>query len=170
MYKNVRCRIYPNKHQKNLINQTFGCCRLVYNKALSMREEAYKAGSPIGYCETSAMVTQLKKQDEFSFLKLVDSTALIQSLRDLDRAYKNFFKKRCEHPVYKSKHSNHQSYRVPRNPRANNIRISESGCKNSNVKNISIRKWTCSSCGSHHDRGINTSVNILKYGLQMQSA
>ena len=92
MIKNVRCRIYPNKQQKNLINQTFGCCRLVYNKALSMREEAYKAGSPIGFRETAAMIAQLKKQDEFSFLKLVDSQALIQSVRDLDQAYKNVFR------------------------------------------------------------------------------
>lgn len=70
MIKNVRCRIYPNKQQKNLINQTFGCCRLVYNKALSMREEAYKAGSPIGFRETAAMIAQLKKTGRIFVFKI----------------------------------------------------------------------------------------------------
>lgn len=139
MYKNIRCRIYPNKHQKNLINQTFGCCRLVYNKALSMREEAYKAGSPIGYRETSAMVTQLKKQDEFSFLKLVEAHALQQSLRDLDRAYVNFFQKRCGHPVYKSKHNHYQSYRTIRNAKMNDIRISRNYLKLPKIGFVKIR-------------------------------
>ena len=49
MKKGVQFRIYPNKTQKNLINQTFGCCRLIYNKGLAMREEAFKIGTKIGY-------------------------------------------------------------------------------------------------------------------------
>ena len=44
MQKGVKFRIYPNKEQKNLINQTLGCCRLIYNKGLAMRNDAYKNG------------------------------------------------------------------------------------------------------------------------------
>ena len=42
MLKGIRIRIYPNKEQKNLIANTFGCCRLVYNKGLAMRKDAYE--------------------------------------------------------------------------------------------------------------------------------
>ena len=87
MQKGVKFRIYPNREQQNLINQTLGCCRLVYNRGLAMRKEAFENGSKIGYSQTSAMLTELKKSDDFAFLKAVDSIALQQSLRDLDRGF-----------------------------------------------------------------------------------
>ena len=121
MQKGVKFRIYPNKEQQSLINQTLGCCRLVYNKGLSMRNEAYGNGVKIGYKQTSAMLTDLKKQEDFAFLKSVDSIALQQSLRDLDRGFVNFFEKRAFHPAFKSKHNNHQSYRTIN--QGNSIRI-----------------------------------------------
>ena len=121
MQKGVKFRIYPNKEQQNLINQTLGCCRLIYNKGLAMRNEAYENGSKIGYSQTSAMLTDLKKDEKFAFLKLVDSIALQQSLRDLDRGFVNFFQKRAAHPVFKSKHNHHQSYRTIN--QRDNIRI-----------------------------------------------
>ena len=77
-----------------------------------MRNDAFESGQKIGYNQTSAMLTDLKKQDGFAFLKDVDSIALQQSLRDLDRGFKNFFEKRAGHPQFKSKHNNHQSYRT----------------------------------------------------------
>lgn len=112
MQKGVKFRIYPNREQQNLINQTLGCCRLVYNRGLAMREDAFKSGNKIGYSQTSSMLTELKKCEDFAFLKVVDSIALQQSLRDLDRGYVNFFQKRAAHPAFKSKHNNHQSYRT----------------------------------------------------------
>lgn len=121
MKKGIKFRIYPNKEQKSIINQTLGCCRLIYNKGLSMREEAYQKGNKIGYSQTSKMLTELKKQDDFSFLKQVDSIALQQSLRDLDRGFVNFFQKRAGHPQFKSKHNHHQSYRTVN--QGDNIRI-----------------------------------------------
>lgn len=121
MKKGIKFRIYPNKVQKDLINCTFGCCRLIYNKGLAMRNESYKNGISIGYNQTSAMLTQLKKQAEFYFLKDPDSIALQQSLRDLDKSYKNFFAKRSKYPKFKSKHDNYQSYRTTNH--GNTIRI-----------------------------------------------
>lgn len=121
MRKGIKLRAYPNKAQKNLINQTIGCCRFVYNKGLAMRSDSYKNGIKIGYNQTSAMLTSLKQQDEFAFLKEPDSIALQQSLRDLDQGYKNFFAKRAKYPKFKSKHDNRQSYRTINQD--NNIRI-----------------------------------------------
>lgn len=121
MQKGIKFRIYPNKEQKNLINQTLGCCRLIYNKSLAMRNTAYSNGEKTGYSQTSAMLTKLKKCEDFAFLKVVDSIALQQSLRDLDRGFVNFFKKRAAHPVFKNKHNRHQSYRTIN--QGENIRI-----------------------------------------------
>ena len=97
MQKGVKFRIYPNKEQKNLINQIFGCCRLIYNKGLAMRNDEYAKGNKIGYSQTSAMLTELKRSKEYAFLKDADSIALQQALRDLDRGFVNFFQK--EHHI-----------------------------------------------------------------------
>ena len=112
MNKGIKFRIYPTKQQKNLINRTFGCCRLVYNKGLAYRKDSYASGVSIGYKETSAMLTTLKSDDDFAFLKEVDSIALQQSLRDLDAAYKHFFKDGFHFPKFKSKRCGHRSYRT----------------------------------------------------------
>lgn len=112
MLKGVKFRIYPNKQQEVLINKTFGCCRLVYNKALDYRIKAYEEGNKANYSETCAMLASLKKTEEFVFLKEVDSISLQQSLKDLDRAYTNFFSKRSRFPKFKSKKGNFKSYRT----------------------------------------------------------
>lgn len=113
MLKGVRIRIYPNKTQKNLIANTIGCCRFIFNKGLAMCKDAYKVSKKsIGYKETNSMLTSLKKEEDFSFLKSVDSIALQQSLRDLDKAYQNFFRTKKGYPKFKSKKNPHNSYRT----------------------------------------------------------
>ena len=121
MNKGVKFRIYPNKEQRNLINQTFGCCRLIYNMGLEMRNKAFENGEKVNYAKTCAMLTELKKTNEFPFLRDVSAVALQQSLRDLDKGFVNFFQKRARHPRFKSKHNNHQSYRIMN--QRNKIRI-----------------------------------------------
>lgn len=121
MQKGIRFRAYPNKEQENLINRTFGCCRLIYNKGLAMRNEAFASGEKVGYSQTSAMLTELKKTEDHAFLKDVDSIALQQSLRDLDRGFQNFFAKKARYPQFRSKHNRHQSYRTIN--QKDNIRI-----------------------------------------------
>ena len=138
MNKGVKFRAYPNKAQQNLINQTLGCCRFIYNKGLAMRNTAFVNGQKIGYTQTSAMLTELKKQEDFVFLKDVDSVALQQSLRDLDHGFKNFFKKRARHPQFKNKHNNHQSYRTINQD--DNIRIVDKFIKLPKLGYVKIRQ------------------------------
>ena len=108
MNKGVKFRIYPNKQQKELFQKTFGCTRLVYNKALAMR----KKDKSVRYKETSACLTVWKKQEDLSFLKEPDSIALQQALRDLDTAYRNFFEHRSGYPKFRKKYDHRKSYRT----------------------------------------------------------
>lgn len=138
MQKGIKFRIYPNREQQNLINQTLGCCRLIYNKGLAIRNEVFESGTKIGYSQTSTMLTELKKCEEFAFLKVVDSIALQQSLRDLDRGFVNFFQKRAAHPTFKSKHNHHQSYRTVN--QGDNIRIAGKYIKLPKLGYVKIRQ------------------------------
>ena len=115
-------RIYPNKTQTRLINRTLGCTRFVYNHFLATRRDEWKANhNSLTYVKTNKLLTDLKKREETSWLSEADSMALQNSLRNLDRAYQNFFKKIAGYPCFKSKHSHSQSYRT--NNINNGIRI-----------------------------------------------
>ena len=120
-------RIYPTKEQEKIIQNTFGCCRFVYNYFLHERISKYKetGKSPTRFQQDKEL-TFLKK--EFAWLKSADSSALQESLHNLDDAYKNFFRSikngTCGgYPKFKSKHNHRQSYRS--NWKFNNIRISQ---------------------------------------------
>ena len=92
-------RIYPNKTQENLINRTLGCARFVFNHFLAVRRDEWKANhNSLTYVKTSKLLTDLKKREETRWLSEADSMALQESLRNLDRAFQNFFAKRarCE--------------------------------------------------------------------------
>ena len=110
-------RLYPNRKQINLIERTFGCCRYVYNHYLVMRQEAYiSSGETLNYYACCKDLTLLKKQEETSWLREVDATALQASVQDLDRAFQNFFRRvkqgeKPGYPKFKSKRSHKQSYK-----------------------------------------------------------
>ena len=111
--KGYKYRIYPNKTQQNLINRTLGCVRFVYNHFLAVRRDEWKANKEsINYTKSSQLLTDLKRREETAWLNEVDSMALQESLRNLDRAYTNFFEKRSKYPRFKSKHRHSQSYRT----------------------------------------------------------
>lgn len=110
--KGFKYRIYPTESQKQMMEQTFGNVRFVYNHFLNMRSEEWKNNHlSISYNKTSSLLTDVKKKEEYSWLNLSDSMALQESLRDLDRAFQNFFRKNNEYPVFHSKHDK-QSYRT----------------------------------------------------------
>lgn len=111
MERAYKFRIYPNKEQRELLAKTFGCCRYVYNYYLNKRIELYKtSGKTLTFNKTCSDLTQLKK--ELQWLKEVDKFALQNSLRDLDNAYKKFFKGYSGFPKFKSKKTYCFSYRT----------------------------------------------------------
>lgn len=110
-------RLYPNKKQQELINKTIGCCRFVYNYYLNKKIELYKVEQKsMTYNACANDLKLLKKEKEW--LKEVDSISLQQSLKDLDVAYQNFFRrikngdKQVGFPKFKSKKNPKQSYRT----------------------------------------------------------
>lgn len=138
MFKAIKLRLYPNKTQRSLIDQTLGCCRFIYNWGLEKRKTDYNNGVKIGYCQTSKMLTELKRIDKFSFLKQADAVALQAALRDLDNAYINFFEKRAKYPRFKSKHNYRQSYRTLNNN--NTIRIENKHIRLPKIGFVKIRQ------------------------------
>lgn len=122
-------RIYPNIAQVQQIRRTFGCCRFVWNHYLAQRIETYRetGKSPTRFTQNKDL-TSLKKQEETIWLREADSTALESSLRDLDTAYKNFFRRvkkgeKPGYPKFKNKRNHRQSYRSRR--RGSNIKVLE---------------------------------------------
>lgn len=108
-------RIYPNGQQVRQIENTFGCCRFIYNYCLDERHTAYKSGSPVPTRFAQDKELPLLKAT-LPWLKEVDSTSLQSSVRDLDTAFQNFFRRvkngeKPGYPKFKSKHDGHQSYK-----------------------------------------------------------
>lgn len=115
--KSYKFRLYPNLEQKTLLEKTFGCCRFVYNHYLAKSIEDYENTRKSNSCNQNCKdLTHLKK--DYKWLSEVSSTALQQSIRHLDAAYQNFFRKVKQgktpgFPKFKRKSSN-QSFTVPK--------------------------------------------------------
>ncbi|MGW7166526.1 RNA-guided endonuclease InsQ/TnpB family protein [Streptomyces sp. NPDC054884] len=97
-------RFYPTDAQAAELSRTFGCARLVYNKALEERTRAwYGEQRRVSYVQSSAALTQWKKTEELAFLAEVSSVPLQQALRHLQTAFTHFFAKRAKYPRFKSR-------------------------------------------------------------------
>ncbi len=84
MEKAYSFRFYPTPTQESLLRRTLGCVRLVYNKALHERTQAwYERQERVGYSQTSSMLTEEKKQEELDFLNEVSCSPWPQGLRHL---------------------------------------------------------------------------------------
>ena len=130
-YKSLKLRIYPTKEQSQLINQTFGCCRKLYNEHLQERNEFYIENIlPIKNKASQVEINQVYKtfkpktekewKEVYPYMKDVSSYSLQQARMDCDNAFVNFFKSKngtrkgkSGFPKFKSKKDNHQSYREP---------------------------------------------------------
>ena len=122
MLKSYKYRIYPDKQQQELIHKTFGCCRFVYNQALSYRKEIYESQKEsMSKLDCNNYVNHVLK-NEYEWLKEVDKFALTNSVYNMDSAYQKFFKEHAGYPKFKSKKDNKKSYTT--NSTNNNIEVS----------------------------------------------
>ena len=114
MEYSYKFRMYPNAEQENLIRRTFGCCRFVFNYFLAQRVSEYESTgkSPTRFQQDKEL-TVLKQKLEW--LQEPDKCALQNAVRNLDTAYKNFFRRvkngeKPGFPKFKSKRDHRQSY------------------------------------------------------------
>ena len=107
--KGYKYRLYPNREQQRLINKIFGCVRFCWNFLLSEHTKRYK--------RRKESMSQLDMQHEierikefYPWLRETDSQALAYVSRQLDDAFKRFYKHQCGYPKYKSKKCHYDSY------------------------------------------------------------
>lgn len=104
MKRAFKFRFYPTDEQAAVLCRTFGCVRLVYNKALEARTAAWSQEQRrVGYAETSALLTEWKRTEDLAFLNEVSCVPLQQALRHVQSAFVNFWEKRAGHPKFKSR-------------------------------------------------------------------
>jgi putative transposase len=92
-------RFYPSGQQEQELNRTFGCVPKVYNLALEARTKAwYTQQRRVTYVQTSALLTEWKRDPELAFLSEVSSVALQQGLRHLQTAFRELLGEAREVP------------------------------------------------------------------------
>lgn len=102
--KALKIRLYPTEEQEILMRKHIGCQRFIYNWALAKNMELYKQEQKkYSTIDLGKILTEYKKQGEVIWLNEVSNATLKEAIRNLDKAYSNFFKKRAELPKFKSK-------------------------------------------------------------------
>lgn len=114
MLKAYKYRIYPNKLQKEHLIRSMGCIRFLYNAALEERIKHYeKFGKGLSCFDQMKELPDIKKNPELEWLAEPTAQSLQMSLRNLENAFTNFFRKQADFPKFKSKHDNHHSIAYP---------------------------------------------------------
>jgi Helix-turn-helix domain len=99
-----KVRAYPDPEQAAVLNRTFGCVRVVWNRTLATRQARYATEhTSTSYKDTDAALTALKKTPEYEWLNEVSSVPLQQTLRHQHTAFQAFFGKRARSPRFKSR-------------------------------------------------------------------
>ena len=174
--------VMPNGEQVRNLRQFAGSCRFVYNKALALNTERYiNKEKRLGYSAVCALLPDWKV--EHQFLSDAPAQALQQALKNLERAYTNFFKKRAEFPAFKKK-GQRESFRIPQGfevddtngrvklPKIGWMRYRKSRSIAGKVKNVTVSE----SCGKwfvsiqterevENPRHISTSAVGMDWGV-----
>lgn len=123
IYRNYKFRLTLNDETKRLFNRWMGCCRFVYNLALSLTETMYpevpdRAWNYTRYCNELVYWKEVAP-----FLKIPPAQALQQALRELDHAFKAYWNHKAGHPSYRRKGES-DSFRI-----AQHFSIDEVNCR-----------------------------------------
>jgi len=151
MFKSYKYKLNPDESQIVLLNKHFGSVRFVYNYFLNERKREYETNkNNLNYYDNAKSLTELKKQEEYSWLNEINSQTLQHSLKSLDGAYQNFFKYKKGFPRFKSKH-NKNTFTIPQFVRLETDRLKIPKFKDP-IKVIIDRKF----------KGVIKSCNISK--------
>lgn len=131
----IKIRLLPTREQEVLMLKTIGCCRFAYNWALERCNELKKEGKKLhSIYDITKEFTQLKKKEEFKWLNEVSRMSMVASMKNLDLAFKSFFKKKGDYPKFKTKRKSKQSFYV----RADALRFKDGCC---NIEKIGKVKF-----------------------------
>jgi putative transposase len=102
--RSFKFRFYPTPEQASELNRTFGCIRMVWNKALAERHSLYATEKKsITYAQMGRNLTAWKQTEELGFLREVSSVPLQQTLRHQQVAFNRFFAKQNRYPRFKNR-------------------------------------------------------------------
>ena len=105
--------LMPSGEQQRQMRRFAGSCRFVFNRALALQKERYEQGEKkLGYAGLCKLLTEWRNGPETPWLADAPVHPLQQALKDLERAYANFFAKRANVPRFKKK-GQHDSFRYP---------------------------------------------------------
>lgn len=121
-------RLYPTPEQAQQMTQIAGSCRFVYNLALEQRRDWWKPGRTFNFASQCREVTMLRA--DVDWLRAAPSHTLQQALKDLDRAYQNWWAGRAQYPTPRKKGMN-DSFRFPDLGR---IKIERTGRSSGRIK------------------------------------
>ena len=121
VHKSLKIRLYPSKDQEILLNKTFGCCRLLYNERLGEHIDWYNINKDLPKDQRSKFKGKLPKQlreEKYEFLSEAIAEPLINSQRNCEQAFSNFFKsisgkrkgRKVGFPKFKSKKDHRDSF------------------------------------------------------------
>lgn len=111
MTKGFKIRIYPTKEQEQQMWQHIGACRYVWNYMLAYQQAAYERGEKhLSGFDMINLLKPLKNDGEHEWLYGISSASLQRTCRDLDEAYKRFFKKSAGFPKFKSRKRSKPSF------------------------------------------------------------
>src|SRR6266702_1294916 len=99
-----KCRAYPTLEQEGVLNRTFGCVRVVWNRTLAWRHARYHGEhARTDFAQANAYLTAMKASEDLEWLNEVSSVPLQQAIRHQQVAFSNFFAKRARYPRFKSR-------------------------------------------------------------------
>ena len=149
-----RFKLEPNSEQTHQMYQLSGARRFVYNWALERRKEHFEAtGKSLSGAALCLELTQLKKQEATLWLREADSQVLQQAVKDVDKAFCNFFSKRARFPRFHSKNKGHFSFRLPQRvkveggkvycPKIGWIKLRQSQAIDGETKSATFKREAC---------------------------
>ena len=141
MLRAYKYRMYPNKDQIKKIWRHIGTCRFLYNLSLEEKMRVYQAENrSLTMFDLNNRIPELKKQ--YEWMSETNSQSLQAVNRNVETAFKNFFRKKADFPKFKSKKNPVQSFQIPQhyevNLTENRVKLPKLGI----VKTVISRKYT----------------------------